>query len=107
MIILGLNVTHGDSSACLIVNGKLVAAAEEERFTRIKHSSEFPFQAIDFCLKFANIDIKKINIISVNSKFTYNLFYKFIFSLKNPGILLSLNNQYSLAVKKRNIIKEL
>ena len=102
MIILGLNVTHGDSSACLIVNGKLVAAAEEERFTRIKHSSEFPFQAIDFCLKFANIDIKKIN-----SKFTYNLFYKFIFSLKNPGILLSLNNQYSLAVKKRNIIKEL
>ena len=107
MIILGLNVTHGDSSACLIVNGKLVAAAEEERFTRIKHSSEFPFQAIDFCLKFANIDIKKINIISVNSKFTYNLFYKFIFFLKNPGILLSLNNQYSLAVKKRNIIKEL
>jgi carbamoyltransferase len=107
MIILGLNTTHGDSSACLIVNGKLVAAAEEERFTRIKHSSEFPLQAIDFCLKFANIDIEKINIISVNSKFTYNLFNKFIFFLKNPGIILSLNNRVFAATSKKNIIKNL
>jgi carbamoyltransferase len=37
MIILGLNAYHGDSSACIVVDGKLIAAVEEERFTRIKH----------------------------------------------------------------------
>ena len=51
MIILGINAYHGDASACIFVNNKLIAAAEEERFTRIKHSAGFPLNAIKFLFK--------------------------------------------------------
>ncbi len=46
MIILGLNAYHGDSSACIVVDGKLIAAVEEERFTRIKHWAGLPVQLL-------------------------------------------------------------
>ena len=51
MIILGINAYHGDSSAALIKDGYLIAAAEEERFTRIKHWAGFPKKAIEYCLQ--------------------------------------------------------
>ena len=51
MIILGLNAFHGDSAAALVRDGKLVAAAEEERFRRVKHWAGFPSQAIAYCLR--------------------------------------------------------
>jgi hypothetical protein len=57
MIILGLNTYHGDSSACLIKDGVLIAAAEEERFTRIKGDASFPHHAIGWCLDHAGIDL--------------------------------------------------
>ena len=46
MIILGLNAHHADASACVIADGKLVAAAEEERFRRVKHWAGFPSAAV-------------------------------------------------------------
>jgi carbamoyltransferase len=49
--ILGINAFHGDSSACLIHNGQIIAAAEEERFRRIKHWAGFPSEAIRYCLQ--------------------------------------------------------
>ena len=51
MKILGLNLFHADSSAVLLDDGKIIAAAEEERFTRIKHYTGFPTNSINFCLK--------------------------------------------------------
>ena len=51
MYILGVNAFHGDSSACIVRDGVLVAAAEEERFRRIKHWAGFPSQAIAYCLE--------------------------------------------------------
>ena len=51
MIILGLNAFHGNSSAALVRDGKLIAAAEEERFRRIKHWAGFPSHAIAYCLQ--------------------------------------------------------
>ncbi len=51
MIILGLNAFHADSSAALVRDGKLIAAAEEERFRRIKHWAGFPSQAVAYCLR--------------------------------------------------------
>lgn len=83
MVILGLNLFHGDSSACLIKNGTLIAACEEERFLRIKHSSEFPINAIKFCLKVGNLNIQDVDFITINSKKSYNFFYKILFILKN------------------------
>ena len=51
MYILGINAYHGDASACIYKNGHLIAAAEEERFCRIKHWAGLPAQAIQFCLE--------------------------------------------------------
>ena len=55
MYIIGINAFHGDSSACLLKNGVLIAAAEEERFRRIKHWAGFPSEAIRWCLLEAGI----------------------------------------------------
>ena len=54
-VILGINAFHGDSSACVLVDGRLVAAAEEERFRRVKHWAGFPSQAIAYCLREAGL----------------------------------------------------
>jgi carbamoyltransferase len=105
MIILGLNLFHGDSSACLVRNGTLLSAAEEERFTRIKHSSEFPINAINFCLKENNINIQDVDYISINSKFTYNFFHKILFFFKNFFKFLFLIHRISFVNK--NVIKKL
>ena len=60
MYILGLNAFHGDSSACLLKNGVLIAAAEEERFSRVKHCAGFPVEAIRWCLNEGKIDLKDV-----------------------------------------------
>src|SRR5215210_3270320 len=55
MNILGINAYHGDASAALIVDGELVAAVEEERFTRVKHDTAFPHRSIRYCLETAGM----------------------------------------------------
>ena len=59
--ILGLSAYYHDSAASLIRNGKIIAAAQEERFTRIKHDSKFPSEAINYCLKEANITLSNVS----------------------------------------------
>jgi carbamoyltransferase len=66
MIILGLNAYHGDSAAALVVDGKLVAAAEEERFRRVKHWSGLPTQAIQWCLEDAGLKLKDVDHVAIN-----------------------------------------
>lgn len=66
-LILGLNTFHGDASACLIRDGELLAAAEEERFRRIKHWAGFPSQAIAYCLAHAQVELGQIDHIAQNS----------------------------------------
>ena len=61
MVIIGLNINHADSAACIIVNGKIVAAIEEERFVRKKHYSGFPFFSIEFCLQSAKLKMNKVD----------------------------------------------
>jgi carbamoyltransferase len=55
MNILGISAYYHDSAACLVKDGRIIAAAQEERFTRIKHDSSFPSNAISYCLREANI----------------------------------------------------
>ncbi|MCH8326664.1 MAG: hypothetical protein IIB83_08950, partial [Bacteroidetes bacterium] len=55
MYILGISAFYHDSAACLIKDGKIIAAAQEERFTRKKHDFGFPINAINFCLNYAGI----------------------------------------------------
>ena len=91
--ILGLNFLHSDSSACIFRNGSLIAAAEEERFLRIKHTSSFPIQSINYCLEEANISISDLNTITINSKPLSVLNKKIIYTLKNFNRLkLAINS---------------
>lgn len=63
MNILGISAYYHDAAACLVVDGKINAAAQEERFTRIKHDSSFPNHAISYCLKEAGIGAKDLDHI--------------------------------------------
>lgn len=63
MNILGIAALYHDSSACLLIDGKLISAVQEERFTRIKHDKSFPLNAIDFCLKQNDLVIDDIDLI--------------------------------------------
>jgi len=63
MNILGLSAYYHDSAAALVVDGKIVAAAQEERFTRIKHDSSFPRMAIDYCLEEGGIRIEDLDYV--------------------------------------------
>ncbi len=67
MNIIGINAYHGDSSACLVIDGKLIAAAEEERFTRVKHWAGFPSEAILYCLREGGLTLGQIDVIAINS----------------------------------------
>src|ERR1700736_5938471 len=68
MNILGLNAYHGDSAACLFIDGKLIAAAEEERFRRIKHWAGLPTQAINYVLEEGKLSLGEIDHIAINRK---------------------------------------
>jgi carbamoyltransferase len=63
MNILGISAYYHDAAACLVIDGKIIAAAQEERFTRIKHDSSFPNHAISYCLKEAGICAKDLDHI--------------------------------------------
>ena len=64
MYILGISAFYHDSAACLIKDGKIICAAQEERFTRKKHDQSFSKNAISFYLDYESISIKQINKIA-------------------------------------------
>src|SRR3954465_3735481 len=72
MYTLGINAVYHDSSACLIQDGRVIAAAEDERFTHIKHGKrpipfttyELPFHAIDYCLSEAGIMLADVDPVA-------------------------------------------
>lgn len=68
MIILGISCYYHDAAATLIKDGKVIAAAAEERFTRVKHDNSFPFNAIEFCLNSLRIAINEVDAIAFYEK---------------------------------------
>jgi carbamoyltransferase len=66
--ILGISAFYHDSAACLVRNGVIVAAAQEERFTRKKHDSEFPKHAVDYCLRAGGISINNVDYVAFYEK---------------------------------------
>lgn len=90
--ILGLNAFHGDSAACLLKDGVIVAAAEEERFRRIKHWAGFPSQAIAWCLADAGIGLAEVDHVAINQDSKANLGKKLAYTLtKRPDLGLVLD----------------
>ncbi|PIQ90513.1 MAG: hypothetical protein COV71_04100 [Candidatus Omnitrophica bacterium CG11_big_fil_rev_8_21_14_0_20_41_12] len=63
MYILGISCFYHDSAACILDDGRIIAAVQEERFTRKKHDSNFPKNAIDYCLEEANIKVDDLNFV--------------------------------------------
>ena len=61
--ILGISAFYHDSAATILIDGKILAAAQEERFTRIKHDSSYPINAINFVLKYANLKLSEVDQI--------------------------------------------
>ena len=61
--ILGISAFYHDSAACILIDGKIIAAAQEERFTRIKHDPSYPHNAIEFVLKYANLKLNDVDQI--------------------------------------------
>jgi carbamoyltransferase len=97
LLILGLNAYHGDASACLVRDGEIVAAAEEERFRRIKHWAGFPSEAIRYCLAEARIGLSDVDHIAVNSDPKANLLRRLgytILARPDPKLVLDrIRNQ--------------
>ena len=92
MIILGLNAFHADSAACLVRDGVLVAAAEEERFRRIKHWAGFPSQAIAYCLAEAGVTLADVDHVAMNQDSRANRLRKIAFVLTrrpDPRLVLA------------------
>ncbi len=92
MIVLGLNAYHGDAAACLLRDGVLVAAAEEERFRRVKHWAGFPTKAIDWCLRDAGVGLGEVSHVAINQDSRANLGRKFAYVFKRrPDLGLVLD----------------
>ncbi|HPG73001.1 MAG TPA: carbamoyltransferase N-terminal domain-containing protein, partial [Bacteroidales bacterium] len=64
MNILGISAYYHDSSACVVCDGSLIAAVQEERFTRVKNCSDFPIQAINYCIQKAGISFGQIDMVA-------------------------------------------
>jgi carbamoyltransferase len=86
MIILGINAYHGDASAALVVDGKLAAAVEEERFTRIKHCAGFPAASVRYCIEAAGIKPSEIDCIAVARDPRARLLRKAVYALRIPRL---------------------
>lgn len=103
MVILGLNAYHGDSSACIVVDGKLLAAAEEERFRRIKHWAGFPSEAIAYCLDCVGMKIADVDHIAVNRNPNANLLQKALFTLSKRPSFAAIRDRLANAGKIADI----
>jgi carbamoyltransferase len=90
MIILGINAYHGDASAALVRDGMLIAAAEEERFRRVKHWAGFPARAVQYCLAEAGLRLAEVQHVAVNqdsrAHFARKMTYLFT-SIPDIGLL--------------------
>jgi carbamoyltransferase len=81
VIILGLNAWHADAAACILRDGRLLAAAEEERFRRVKHWAGLPTEAVAYCLREAGVRLGEVDLIAINRRPSAHLLRKALFTL--------------------------
>jgi carbamoyltransferase len=108
LYILGINAYHGDAAAALIQDGRLIAAAEEERFNRKKHCAGFPTMAVRYCLDEAGITPADLDHIGISRDPSANLHKKILFSMSRLTKMGSLiGTRLANAAKVRNLKDEL
>src|SRR5579859_4938182 len=97
MIVLGINAYHGDAAAALVADGRLVAAAEEERFNRIKHSAGFPSRAIEYCLREASVTVADVDHIAISRNPSAHLQQKLLFAISKRPTFTMLRDRLTNA----------
>ncbi len=108
MIIVGINAYHADASAAIFVDGKMVAATEEERFTRAKHWAGFPAKAIEFCLKEAGVGFEAVNYFAIGRDPNAKIFNKLLYLAKNPfGSVAAIKDRLANRKKVSSVEDEL
>jgi carbamoyltransferase len=85
MNILGINAYHGNASAAIVCDGRLVAAVEEERFNRVKYAAGFPAQAIRYCMKEAGLKLSEVDHVAVPRNALARLGTKLFYALRMPS----------------------
>src|SRR3712207_4866046 len=104
MNILGINAFHGDASAALIVDGRLVGAVEEQRFNRQKHCAGFPAQAIAWLLRSGGLTARDLDHVAISRNPKANLFDKVVFTLKTaPSFGKLVKDRLKNAMKVRDV----
>ena len=103
MYILGLNAFHGDSSACILKDGEVIVALEEERIRRIKHWAGFPIEAIKYCLQDAGITIKDVDYITISRDPSANVIKKIKHTLKNKVSVSAILDRYTNSKKIKSV----
>lgn len=91
MVVLGINAYHGDASACLVKDGMLVAAVEEERFRRVKHWAGFPSEAVRYCLAEAGVKLGDVAHVAINQDTHANFGRRLAYLLRSrpsPALVL-------------------
>ena len=107
MYILGINAYHGDSSACLYLDGKLIAATEEERIRRVKHWAGLPSEAVKFCLEFEGISLSDVDIICISKNPTAKFIHKAKFVIRNNLDFRNIKNRVNNIQGVRTIKSDL
>jgi carbamoyltransferase len=105
--ILGINAFHGDASACILRDGILLAAAEEERFCRVKHWAGFPIESIRYCLSEAGISIEEVDHIALNRNPSANLLKKVLFAFSKKPNLSAVTDRLRNAGKVKGVADSL
>src|SRR5215216_2893036 len=103
--ILGLNAYHGDAAAALVVDGKLVAAVEEERLNRVKHSAGFPKLAAAWVLSEAGLAPQDVSHVAVSRDPSANVYRKILRALRTPSVGF-LKSRLENAARVRNVKEE-
>jgi carbamoyltransferase len=101
--ILGLNAFHGDAAAALVVDGELVAAAEEERFNRVKHCAGFPALAAAWCLADAGLKPEELDHVAVSRDPKANLGQKLLRTIRHGASARYLKARLENAAKVRDV----
>ena len=107
MYILGINAYHADASAAIFKDGQIIAATEEERFSRIKHQAGFPEKAIQFCLREAGITIEQVDYFAVGSDPLAKMPKKIAFYVQNLSFSKNISERLTQKSRANSLVADL
>jgi carbamoyltransferase len=105
--VLGINAYHGDAAACLFSDGRLIAAAEEERFRRVRHWAGLPAHAVRYCLKEGGLTLRDIEHIAINRNPHANILKKALFVLRHQPTWAAMRSRLRNSTSVQGVARAL